>query len=195
MAEIAIIDFGGGNLNSVRNALSYLGVRSTATSKASEIRNARRVILPGVGAFGYMMKSLEKKKLIAPIIEAIEQSKPFLGICLGMQALFEESEESPGVKGLSVFQGKVVRFRKGKVPQIGWNIVEAKNQSMLASGYAYFVNSYYPKPKDKSIISATSNYNGEFAAAIKRDNILALQFHPEKSGEYGLSIIREWLKC
>ncbi len=195
MANTAIIDFGAGNMNSVKNALRYLGVQSTVTSKASEIRNAERVILPGVGAFGYMMKNLQKKKLAATIIEAIEQSKPFLGICLGMQALFEESEESSGIKGLSVFQGKVVKFRKGKVPQTGWNLVKPLRQGVVGEGYAYFVNSYYPEPKDSSIIAATSNYGGEFAAAIQRKNVLAVQFHPEKSGKYGLAILRKWLKC
>lgn len=195
MARIAIIDFGAGNLNSVKNALKYLGGRSRITSKASEIRNAERIVLPGVGTFGYMMKNLQKKKLVAPIIEAISQSKPFLGICLGMQALFEESEESPGIKGLCVFKGKVVRFRKGKIPQIGWNLVTPLRRGIVGEGYAYFVNSYYPEPKDSSIIAAASYYTGEFAAAIESKNVLAVQFHPEKSGEYGLSILRKWLKC
>ena len=195
---IAIIDCGAGNLGSVRNALGRLGAKCLIARDASSIRRAGRIILPGVGAFGHMMNSLEKKKLVGPIKESIEQGKPFLGICLGMQALFEKSEESPGIKGLSIFKGSVVRFRKGKVPQTGWNMIETKKPclkpQLVKGGYAYFVNSYYPKPYDKPIISATSNYNGEFTAAVQHKNILAVQFHPEKSGKYGLSMLGRWLR-
>jgi len=127
---ITIIDYGAGNLRSVKNALGYLGVESIITDKHSDILKAERVILPGDGSFGYMMKNLEKSELVSPIKNFIKSGKPFLGICLGLQGLFEESEESPNVKGLSIFEGKVLKFRKGKVPQMGWNkIICKKNVS------------------------------------------------------------------
>ena len=202
---IAIIDYGAGNLKSVKNALDYLKVDSVITNKPEDILKADRLILPGDGSFGFMMKNLERKLLIAPIKNFIKSGKPFLGICLGLQGLFEESEESPGIKGLSILKGKVVKFRNGKVPQIGWNkLICKKNVNYIKNSfqkrifyvdYMYFVNSYYVVPKDTSIISALADYNGNFVSAVQYNNITAVQFHPEKSGKAGLELLNRWLKC
>lgn len=192
---IAIIDYRAGNLKSVKNALDYLNVDSKITDKPKDIMNADRLILPGDGSFGYMMKNLQKKNLIKSIKKFIYEGKPFLGICLGLQALFEESEESPGVKGLGIFKGKVVKFGKGKVPQIGWNKIISKKKDIFRDGYVYFVNSYYVMPEDKSIVATLTDYYGKFVSAIKCNNITAMQFHPEKSGKFGLSLLKRWLKC
>src|SRR3989344_8110848 len=146
---IAIIDYGAGNLKSVKNALDYLRVDSIITDKPRDILEAERVILPGDGSFGYMMKNLEKKNLITPTKNFIKSGRPFLGICLGLQGLFERSEESPNVKGLAIFKGKVVKFRKGKVPQIGWNKIISGKKGICKDGFMYFVNSYYAIPEDK----------------------------------------------
>src|SRR3989338_9353033 len=192
---ISIIDFGAGNLKSVKNALDCLNADSRITDRPDEIAKAERLILPGDGSFGFMMKELKKKKLIGPIKEFIRSGKPFLGICLGMQALFEESEESPGVKGLGVFRGKVVKFKKGKVPQIGWNKIIPAKGNIFREGYVYFVNSYYAVPEDKSVIVSVADYYGDFASAIECKNVLAMQFHPERSGKCGLDILERWLQC
>ncbi len=195
---ISIIDFGAGNLKSVKNALDCLNSGSRITDRPDEIAKAERLILPGNGFFGFMMKELRKKKLINPIKEFISSRKPFLGICLGMQALFEESEESPGVKGLGIFRGKVVKFKKGKVPQIGWNKIapmKKSDENIFSEGYVYFVNSYYAAPEDKSIIATTSDYYGSFTSAVSFRNVTAVQFHPEKSGDFGLKLLRKWLQC
>lgn len=191
---IAIIDYGAGNLVSVKNALDYLGVASQITSNPKDIEQAERIILPGVGSFGFMMESLRRLKLEEPLKKALISEKPYFGICLGLQALFEYSEESPGIKGLSIFKGKVVKFKQGKIPQIGWNKIEPKN-GLFTEGFVYFVNSYYAIPEDKEIIIATTEYFGDFASAIQFKNITAVQFHPEKSGEFGLELLRRWLKC
>ena len=191
---IAIIDYGAGNLKSVKNALDYLKVDSIITDRADDILKADRLILPGDGSFGYMMENLKKKSLVKPIKKFISDGKPFLGICLGLQGLFEESEESPNVKGLSIFKGKVVKFRKGKVPQIGWNKITSNKNSLFKNDYMYFVNSYYVVPKNDSIIAAITNYNGNFVSAIQYKNITAMQFHPEKSGKAGIKLLRRWLK-
>ena len=191
---IAIIDYGAGNLNSVKNAFDFLGEESVIVSTPEAIDNANRIVLPGVGSFGFMMESLEKKKLIEPIKRAIARGVPFFGICLGLQILFEESEESKGVRGFGIFKGKVIKFQNGKVPQIGWNRITSKNE-FFEPGYAYFVNSYYVLPEDKNVITTTTDYFGEFASSIQYKNITAVQFHPEKSGEFGIEIFRRWLKC
>ncbi len=192
---IAIIDYGSGNLSSVKNALDYIGAESLITSDPSVIKKAERVIFPGVGSFGYMMKSLDEKGLIEPIKEAIESGKPFLGICLGMHALFESSEESDGVRGLGIFRGNVVKFRKGKIPQIGWNMIVPEKRGVFREGFVYFVNSYYVVPEDESVISTKTDYYGEFVSGIEKGNVTASQFHPEKSGEFGLGILRRWVRC
>ena len=196
---IVIIDYGAGNLKSVKNALDYLGVASIITDNPRDILKADRVILPGDGSFGYMMENLEKKFLIVPIKNFIKSGKPFLGICLGLQGLFEESEESPKVKGLSIFNGKVIKFREGKVPQIGWNKIKTtkkffSEKNFFDNKYMYFVNSYYVVPEDKFIVATVTDYNGNFVSAIKADNVTAMQFHPEKSGKAGIELLRSWLK-
>ena len=191
---IVIIDYGAGNLKSVKNTLDYLEVDSTITDKAREISQADRLVLPGDGSFGFMMESLNAKRLITPIKKFIRSGKPFLGICLGMQALFEESEESPGIKGLCVFKGKVVKFRNGKVPQIGWNNITSIKKGIFRNDFMYFVNSYFAVPREKEIIAAASFYYVDFASAIQSDNITAMQFHPEKSGKQGIELLKRWLK-
>ena len=192
---IAIVDYGAGNLKSVKNALDYLNVDSIITDDPKNIKKADRLILPGDGSFGYMIENLEKKDLVNPIKNFIKSGKPFLGICLGLQGLFEESEESPKVKGLSIFKGKVLKFRKGKVPQIGWNKIFPKQKNIFKEDFMYFVNSYYVVPKDNSITATITDYNGNFVSAIESNNITAMQFHPEKSGKAGIELIRRWLKC
>src|SRR3989338_4930491 len=189
---IAIIEYGSGNVNSVKKALDYFGERSVITSDKKKILNADKVVFPGVGNFGDVMKQLKKRRLDGVIKKAIEFKKPFLGVCVGLQALFEESEESPKVKGLGIFKGKVLRFKQGKVPQIGWNKISSKS---IGNGYAYFVNSYYAAPDDKKVIESTSDYYINFTAAIKKGNVFATQFHPEKSGRFGLEILKKWLNC
>ncbi len=198
---IVVIDYGAGNLKSVTKALDALGVENKVSSNPKDIEKASKLILPGVGNFGDMMKSLKKKKLVEPIRRAILGNKPYLGICLGLQALFEESEESPGVKGLGVLKGKVKRFKskKLKIPQIGWNSVNASKVSKLlwnvkSSSYFYFVHSYYVVPKDKSIIMTTTDYGISFASSVCRGNLYATQFHPEKSGEVGMQILSNFVK-
>ena len=141
------------------------------------------------------LEILKKKNLVKSIKQFIAEGKPFLGICLGLQILFEESEENPGVKGLSLFKGKVVKFKKGKVPQIGWNKIIPKRKDVFKDGYVYFVNSYYVIPKDKSIVATLTDYYGDFVSAIQCNNITAMQFHPEKSGQFGIGILKRWLKC
>ena len=189
---IEIIDYGAGNANSVKNALDYLGKDSVITSDPEKILKADKVIFPGVGAFGDAMRELKKRKLDSAIKEFIESKKPFLGICIGLQVLFGESEESPNVKGLGILRGKVAKFTKGKIPQIGWNKISSKS---IGDGYAYFVNSYYAVPEDKKIIESTSDYYAKFTAAVKKDNVFATQFHLEKSGKFGLDILRKWLNA
>ena len=192
---IAIVDYGAGNLKSVKNALDYLDVDSIITDDLKNIKKADRLILPGDGSFGYMIENLEKKDLVNPIKNFIKSGKPFLGICLGLQGLFEESEESPKVKGLSIFKGKVLKFRKGKVPQIGWNKIFPKQKNIFKEDFMYFVNSYYVVPKDNSITATITDYNGNFVSAIESNNITAMQFHPEKSGKAGIELLKRWLKC
>ena len=197
---IAIIDYGAGNLQSVKNALDYLKVKSVITSNANEIIKAKKVIFPGVGSFGDGIRALNELDLIDPIMKAIEDNKPFLGICLGMQVLFEKSEESPGVEGLGIFEGTVRKFKGDlKIPQIGWNQLKIQKESGLFEGvedksFFYFVHSYYVNPEDKDIVLATTDYGREFVSAIEKDNIFALQFHPEKSGEIGLKILENFCK-
>ncbi|HIH37641.1 TPA: imidazole glycerol phosphate synthase subunit HisH [Candidatus Woesearchaeota archaeon] len=191
---ITILDYGAGNLSSVKNALDYLGMDNSTTDNPKKILSAERIILPGVGSFGFLMDQLRKKNLEKPLKKAIEKGTPFFGICLGLQALFEESEESPGVPGLSIFKGNVQQFRKGKVPQIGWNKIIPEKEGIIQEGFAYFVNSFVAVPKDPTIIAATSDYYGRYVCAVQWKNITATQFHPEKSGDYGLCTLKRWLQ-
>ena len=199
---IAIVDYDAGNIKSVEKALEYLGQEVVLTRDRETILNADKVILPGVGAFGFAMRKLEAYHLIYTLHDFVNTVKPFLGICLGLQLLFEESEESPGVKGLGFLKGRIVRFpdKPGyKIPQIGWNSISIKKGSRLFEGiadesYVYFVHSYYLEAEDENIIAATSEYAAHVHASVEKDNIYACQFHPEKSGEVGLKIVSNCAK-
>ncbi len=196
---IAVIDYGAGNLHSVVNALDYLGAESVVTSDRNTILSADRVILPGVGAFGDAMRSMSEKGLTEAVKEAADGSRPFLGICLGLQLLFESSEESPGVEGLGVFKGSVVRIPDHglKIPHMGWNNISlAKKSAILPDNnpFVYFVHSYYIKPENEEDVSARTEYGTVLDVAVERGNVFAVQFHPEKSGETGLGILKRFLE-
>jgi len=189
--KIDLIDVGG-NTGSVMRCLERLNVSYLRVDADQQPDGTRPIILPGVGAFGAVMKQLETNGLKQQINKCIKNGTPFLGICVGMQVLFESSEESPGVDGLGVLPGNVVRYQNPKVPQIGWNRIEAQKNDW-ESGYVYFVNSYFAKPDDDSLVLFSSNYSGKFCAAVERDNVTAFQFHPEKSGSFGETLLRRWL--
>jgi len=193
---IALVDYGMGNLGSVNKALRRVGCEVTVTQDPGLLRDAAAIVLPGVGAFGDCMTNLTRLGLVGPLTEAIAAGKPFLGICLGLQVLFEESEEAPGVAGLGVFAGKVERFRHDlKVPHIGWNQIVPRGERAphldgIADGsYVYFVHSYYVAPTDESIVATTTDYGYEFTSCVWRGNLFASQFHPEKSQSIGLRIL------
>ena len=191
---ITIIDYEAGNLKSICNMLDFLSEKYIISSDPEEIRNAEKIIFPGQGHFTQAMANLSKKNLIEPIKTAIENNAQFLGICLGLQVLFEKSEEAPRVSGLGIIKGEVKKFTKGKIPQIGWNKIKTtKNNSYLEDDYFYFVNSYYVAPEDKNVISSTCNYFGDFAASIEYKNLTAVQFHPEKSSDAGVNFFKKWL--
>ena len=197
---IAIIDYGMGNLGSVAKALAFLGYESCITNDPSTVMRADGVILPGVGAIGAAMEALTSKGLDRVVHDYIATGKPFLGICLGMQMLFDTSEESFGgepVRGLSVLPGKVVRFPSEpglKVPQIGWNDLSSRNEILPDGEYVYFVHSYYCVPARDEDIAATTTYGVEYCCSVCHENVFACQFHPEKSGEAGLRILNRWAK-
>jgi len=195
---IAIVDYGMGNLRSVQRAFEYVGAEAIVTAHRETIESASAVVLPGVGAFGKAMSNLEQEGLTDVIRQVIAQGRPFLGICLGLQLLFEDSEEMGEHRGLSVFGGKVKRFEVGlKVPQIGWNQIHIRRASPLLEGvahgsYAYFVHSYYVVPADPDIVLATTDYEIDYASIIGQDNAFGIQFHPEKSQSVGLRILRNF---
>ena len=197
---IAIIDYNAGNLKSVEKALTFLGQESVITRDFKEIEKADKVILPGVGAFGDAMAQLRQFELDKVIHEVTAKNTPFLGICLGLQLLFEGSEENSGVEGLHVLDGEILRIPDAeglKIPQIGWNSLRLLNGGKLFAGmeenpYVYFVHSYYLKAKAASIVKATTEYSTTIHASVEKDNIFACQFHPEKSGTTGLSILRRF---
>lgn len=195
----AIIDYGAGNLQSVEKALRHIGCGCFVTADPAELRQARAAVLPGVGAFGDAMKSLRARGLEEPIRAFIASGKPFLGICLGLQLLFESSEESPGVAGLGLLKGKILRLpaESGlKIPHIGWNSLTIRKPGGLFAGvegepYVYFVHSYYLQAEE-DVVAATAGYGAAIHAAVQKDNLLACQFHPEKSGEVGLRLLRNF---
>jgi glutamine amidotransferase len=197
---IAIIDYGMGNLRSVQKGFEKVGIRAEITREAEKILNARGVVLPGVGAFGKCMENLTKYGLVEVIKEVVEEDRPFLGICLGLQLLFEESEEFGPVKGLGILGGKVVRFSEScglKIPQMGWNTIEKVKDSFLLKGlssgdFVYFVHSYYAVPASSEHITTKTTYGVEFASSVQRGNLFACQFHPEKSGKVGLKILENF---
>lgn len=195
MSGLIVLDYGAGNLKSVTNILDKLGCQYNLTNKKEDILAADKIILPGQGHFGQFMESLNTKGLTDALIQKINSGTPFLGICLGIQVLFEESEEAAGVKGLGIFPGKVVRFTEGKVPQIGWNNLKTtNNNSLLTDDYVYFVNSYHVVPENKEIVSAYSDYYIDFVASLEYKNVFAFQFHPEKSGEVGFKFFKGWIE-
>lgn len=194
---IVIIDYGSGNLKSIKNGFSKIGEKTTVSQDIHEMEKADALVLPGVGAFGTAMEHLKNYEDI--IHEHINNGKPFLGVCLGLQVLFTKSQENEGVKGLDVFKGEVIKFPKGlKIPHMGWNDLKIVNECPILDGirndYMYFVHSYYAKPDDEDIIAATTNYGIDITAAVCQDNVFATQFHPEKSGEIGLNILRNFVK-
>ncbi len=198
--KIVIIDYGMGNLHSVNKALLRVGGDVTISSEPNVIAQADKVVLPGVGAFGDCMLNLEKYKLLDVIQDILHSGKPFLGICLGEQLLFEGSEEAPGVKGLGYFKGQVEKIKtKEKIPHMGWNKLTLAAPSPLLKevegDFVYFVHSYHAVPEDKGIITATCDYGTTITAAVGRGNVQAVQFHPEKSSSVGMKILaafKEW---
>ena len=198
---IAIIDYGAGNLHSVKNALDLLGVDNIVTGNKEEILSADKVILPGVGAFGDAMKCLEERGLVETVKAVAENGKPFLGICLGLHLLFEESEESPNVKGLGIFKGKIVKIpdnRSLKIPHMGWNNIRITKDSKILKNignepYVYFVHSYYVEAEDESVVSAYTEYGQRLDIAVEQGNVFATQFHPEKSGDTGMEILKNFI--
>ncbi len=195
---IAIIDYGAGNLRSVKKVFDYLKVESQIFSKSDGLTDAEKVVLPGVGAFGAAVDKLQESGFYDSIKDWLKANRPFLGICLGMQLLFETSSESPGVKGLSIFEGENLRFNSGKVPQIGWNHVQIKKPSQLFDGIAdgsffYFLHGYFIAPVNQDIVTATTEYGISYPSVIEDGNIYAVQFHPEKSGDIGLKLLKNWV--
>ena len=208
---IAIVDYGMGNLRSVWKAFRHLGADARLTQNPQELADARAVVVPGVGAFRDCMANLERLALMEPIVDAIGNGKPYLGICLGLQILFDESEEFGRTQGLGVLKGRVVRFpsdmrpqgstngRPLKVPQIGWNSLNIVRQAPVFQGisqgpHCYFVHSYYGKPEDPGVIASLTEYGIEFASSVWKDNLFACQFHPEKSQAVGLKLLRNFVE-
>lgn len=192
---ITIIDYEAGNLKSICNMLDFMGCEYIISSSPNEIEKAQRIIFPGQGHFAQAMKNLENKNLIEPIKNAIANNAKFLGICLGLQVLFEQSEEAPGINGLGILKGEVKKFTQGKIPQIGWNQINTtSNNTYLKDDFFYFVNSYYVVPEDKNVISSVCSYGIDFTASIEYKNLTAVQFHPEKSSEAGIKFFKKWLE-
>ena len=197
---IAIIDYDAGNIKSVEKAFEFLSQETITTRNPEIILKADKVVLPGVGSFGDAMNKLHEYHLVDVIHEIVRKGTPLLGICLGLQLLFESSEESVGVLGLGILKGHVLRFSEGteyKIPQIGWNSLEINPSSKLFRGidnqsYVYFVHSYYLKASDESVVAARTEYANSFHAAVEKDNVFACQFHPEKSSEVGLKILENF---
>lgn len=198
---IAIIDYDAGNIKSVEKAIESLGEEVIITRNKEELLAADKVILPGVGAFGDAMEKLRSYGLEEVIHEIVNKGTPFLGICLGLQLLFESSDETPGVKGLGLLKGKIVKIPDDqglKVPHIGWNSLKFPNKGKLYQGitedsYVYFVHSYYLQAEDESIVVATTDYVTHIHASVEKDNIYACQFHPEKSSKVGLQILKNFV--
>ena len=195
---VAIIDYGAGNLHSVKNALNFLGADSVITRDKDEILSADHVILPGVGSFGDAMECINNSGLYDVIKKAADGSRPFLGICLGLHLLFDESEESPGVRGLGFLSGKVVKIPDCglKIPHMGWNNIEISKESRILpteSEFMYFVHSYYINPQNSDVVSSYTTYGKKLGVSIEQGNVFAVQFHPEKSGEAGLNILKKFI--
>jgi glutamine amidotransferase len=196
---IGILDYGAGNLRSVQNALEEIGCEYSLVRDAAGLRNASKILLPGVGHFGQMMRALDALEVRDGLIDSIAAGVPFLGICLGLQALFDASEEAPEVRGLGIFEGIVRRFpAHARVPHMGWNELELRGQSKLLRGadarpFVYFAHSYYAPEGDYA--SAVCAYEVPYTAALEVGNVYGVQFHPEKSGAVGLAIVRNFVEC
>ena len=200
---IALLDYGSGNLRSVHKALLKVGADVRIAQRPEEIGEARALVLPGVGAFDDCINALRKQGLLEASREFIKSGRPFLGICVGYQALFEKSEEfNSCAAGLGIFPGKVVRFSEKsglKIPQIGWNQLEIVNdqcplyRGITNGSYVYFVHSFFPQPVDDSIVATRTEYGGKFASSVWRDNVFATQFHPEKSQQVGLQLLKNFV--
>lgn len=198
---VAVIDYDAGNIKSVEKAMIALGEDVIVTRRKEDILSADHVILPGVGAFGDAMDKLHRYQLVEVIKEVVDSETPFLGICLGLQLLFESSEESEGAVGLGILPGKVVRLPEDqglKIPHIGWNSLRYPNRGRLFEGipeqsYVYFVHSYYLQADSQEIVTATTEYAAHIHASVERDNVFACQFHPEKSSDVGMKILRNFL--
>ncbi len=199
---VAVIDYGAGNLMSVKKALDFIGVENDITSDKNKIKNADHIILPGVGSFGDAMASMEKSGLVETVKEVALSGKPFLGICLGLQLLFEKSDESKNVKGLSLLDGEIsiIPREKGlKVPHVGWNSVSIKQKNGIFkdipdNSYFYFVHSYYLNGADEKVVAGTTEYGVNIECAVQKGNLCAVQFHPEKSGEVGLKLLKNFVE-
>ncbi len=197
---ITVIDYGAGNLGSVVKALRFVGCTAAVEKDPGKLSAADAAVLPGVGAFGEAMESLKNSGFVNPILDFIASGKPFLGICLGLQLLFESSEEAPGVPGLGVLKGKILRIPAApglKIPHVGWNTLSVRDRNglfrdIIGQPYVYFVHSYYLRAEDRSIVSATAEYGVTIDAAVRRNNLEAVQFHPEKSGRTGLKMLRNF---
>lgn len=197
---IAIIDYDAGNIKSVEKALKSIGEETVVTKDAKILLRADKVILPGVGSFGDAMGKLHEYGLVTVIKEVIAQGTPFLGICLGLQLLFESSEETPGVPGLGILKGKILRIPESsglKIPHMGWNSLHFQNDGRLfknlpEDSYVYFVHSYYLQAEEEEIVKATTKYSTCIHASVEKDNVFACQFHPEKSSDVGLAILRNF---
>lgn len=197
---IGIIDYDAGNIKSVEKALHYLGEKTVVTRDPDELLAADKVILPGVGSFGQAMENLHAYGLVPVIRELVDRQTPFLGICLGLQLLFESSEESPGVEGLGILKGKILRIPSAeglKIPHMGWNSLHLKNSGRLFRGipeetYVYFVHSYYLHADEEQIVKAVTHYSTCIHASVEKDNVFACQFHPEKSSRWGLKILENF---
>ena len=195
---ISLIDYGAGNVGSVLKAVQFLGYSSRVASDAAELEPAEKIIFPGQGHFGQMMTALTDRRLLEPLREAIAAGKPFLGICLGLQALYEASDEAPGVAGLGILSGRVTRFEGVfKVPHVGWSDIQVKNDAGLlrgvpSSSFVYYCHSYYGPVTDAA--TAVTEYGQTFAAVVEKENVRAVQFHPEKSGLVGLTVLKNFLE-
>ena len=197
---IAIIDYDAGNIRSVEKAMAKLGQEVWITTDRERIMNADKVILPGVGSFGDAMAHLREYNLVEVIKDVVAEKKPFLGICLGLQLLYESSEETPGVEGLGILKGKILRIPEQKdlkIPHMGWNSLHLQNDGRLFRGieqnpYVYFVHSYYLKAGEEETVKATTEYSVNIHASVEKDNVFACQFHPEKSGDLGLQILKNF---
>jgi glutamine amidotransferase len=197
---IAIIDYGAGNLRSVKKAFNHLEKDSIIADRPKDLDRADKIVLPGVGAFGAAVEKLKESGFYDATYNWLSENKPFLGICLGMQMLFEESLESKDTKGFGIFKGKCPRFKNGKVPQMGWNQINTERKSPLLRGipdksFFYFLHGYYVKVKDSELITATTDYYITYASIVEKGNVFGVQFHPEKSGEIGLKMLNNWVKA